>query len=197
MPHPDGARSGSILPGLLAMAAAVLLWWQADQLHSQRILAGQSVAAARQLLRAERTTVDPAALRTRHLQVQSERRALEQRLTENADMDLLRAQLYYDLRQRCYTVKLNCLIRLAELEGADRPGGAASGAGSDEPLARLGVRRLRATISGLLGDQDLQDVLTAFSSDEQRVWRVNRVQVKSRAFELDIERLVQPAGGRR
>jgi hypothetical protein len=196
VPRIDAARSSGTLPGLLAIAVAVLLWWQADQLHSRRILAGERVAAARQLLRAERTTADPASLRTRRLQLQTERRALEQRLVEHADMGLLRAQLYYDLRERCYAVKLNCLIRLAELEAADRPRGAASDTASDDSMARLGVRRLRATISGLLGEQELQDVLAAFSADEQRVWRFNRVQLKTRAFEIDIERLVQPASGR-
>jgi len=192
----ERTAGGSMLVGLLAIAAAVLLWWQADHLRSQRTLAEQRVSAARQLLRAERAAAEPAGLRARRAQLQTERRTIEQRLTENADMELLRAQLYYELRQRCYTVKLNCLIRLADLESADKPKGTAPDAASDDPLSRLEIRRLRATISGLLGEQDLQDVLAAFTADEQRVWRFNRVQVKTRAFEIDVERLVRPAGGR-
>lgn len=192
----ERTAGGSMLAGLLAIAAAVLLWWQADHLRSQRTLAEQRLTAARQLLRAERTVADPAALRARRAQLQTERQTLEQRLTENADMELLRAQLYYELRQRCYTVKLNCLIRLADLESTEKPKGKTPDAASDDPITRLGIRRLRATISGLLGEQDLQDVLAAFTADDKRVWRFNRVQVKTRAFEIDVERLVRPAGER-
>lgn len=186
----------STLPGLLAFAGAVLLWWQGDQFLGQRHLVDQQIATAKRLLQGQGSGQGRAELEQRRTALRQARTELEQRLTDDGDLELVRARMFYDLRQRCYAVKLNCLIRLSDLDTTASKT-QDSGTAAVDPLAKLGVNRVRATISGLLAEQELGDVLAAFTDDEQRVWHFNRVQLKGRAFELDIERHVRVGKGQR
>lgn len=178
----------SALPGLLGLAAAALLWWFGDTWRTERATVDQQLATMQRLLRTDTANEDRSTLEQRGAALRQARLAWQERLADEADLQLVRARLFYDLRQRCYDVKLNCLIRLSDIAAADM--NERKGAASGDPLLTLGVSRARATISGLLGDQELGDVLSVFSQDGRRVWRFNRIQVKGRAFEIDIERHV-------
>lgn len=179
----------STLPGLLGLAAAALLWWFGDQWHAERATVDQQVATTHRLLRVDASDQERSVLAQQQAALRQARLAWQERLADDADLQLVRARMFYDLRQRCYDIKLNCLIRLSEVEASSAKSERAARA-EEDPLSALGVNRVRATISGILGEQDLSDVLSAFSKDEHRVWRFNRVQVKARAFEIDIERHV-------
>lgn len=180
----------SVLPGLIGLAAAALLWWYGDGWRSDRILVDQQVATTKRLLSSGARAEDRSFLEQRQTTLKQAKADLQSRLSDEADLQLVRARLFYDLRQRCYEVKVNCLIRLGESEPAKKKDRAAD-SGPEDPLAKLGITRVRATISGQLSEQELSNVLSVFVQDEQRVWRFNRVQLKGRAFEIDIERHVQ------
>ncbi len=195
MAHGASTSRVSVLPGLLAIVAAVLLWWQGDRFQSERALVDQQMATSVRLLRGSETAPEDRTLEAQRRQARDKRLTIERQLADEADLEMIRARTLYDLRQRCYTVKLNCIIRLSEIDAGAAQ--AKPGADSSPPsaLGKLGVQRARAIISGTLADQDLTDVINAFMSDPERVWRINRVQVKGRAFEIDIERHVRVAGG--
>lgn len=192
MPPGANVRPIGMLPGLLAVVAAVLVWWQGDRLQSERALIDQQVATSARLLRGSEASPDDASLQTQRRQARERRLAIERQLADEADLEMIRARTLYDLRQRCYSVKLNCVIRLSELEAGANP---SSDGSTPSTLSKLGVQRARAMVSGTLADQELTDVIHAFMTDPDRVWRINRVQLKGRAFELDIERHVRAAGG--
>lgn len=184
----------STLPGLLAMVAAVLFWWQGDRFQSERTLVDQQRATSSRLLRGGESVGDAGALEAQRRQARDRRMAIERQLADDADLEMIRARTLYDLRQRCYTVKLNCIIRLSETQAEPAQGKPATEGDPSSALGKLGVQRARALISGTLAEQDLTDVINAFMTDTDRVWRINRAQVKGRAFELDIERHVRAAG---
>lgn len=182
-----------MLPGLLALAAAALLWWWAEGWRDERSLVAQRISTTQRLLSSGGGAENRKMLEQRQMVLKQARADLQVRLDEEADIQLVRARLFYDLRQRCYEAKLNCLIRLGDAAaGSKRERSAAEG--SEDPLAKLGVSRVRATISGQLNEQELADVLSVFMRDDQRVWRFNRVQLKGRVFEIDIERHFQARG---
>jgi hypothetical protein len=114
---------------------------------------------------------------------------------------MVRAELFYEVRQKCYEVKLNCLIRLSEAAPQASIGPAAKSApvqdGEQAPgLDSLGVRRVRALVSGVLDSSDITELIARFRMDSQRQWRINSVKVKQRTFELDLEQHILSAGGR-
>ncbi len=180
----------SLLPGLLGLAAVALLWWVADGWSRDRETLGQQIATTHRLLQAApQGAGDYSALEARQQSLKLARTAWQERLADDADLQLVRARMFYDIRQRCYEVKLNCIIRLSEIEASGK-GGSKATPDSEDGLSKLGVSRVRATVSGSLGEQELADMLRAFTQDKTRVWRFNRIQIKGRAFEIDLERHV-------
>lgn len=185
-----------LLKGLLGVIVALLAWTVADSLAEERKPIEQRKQTAQRLL--SRETADATDLRARWLEAQSRREALVRRLSADEDVQLARARLYYELRERCARVGLSCSIRLGENRQVPSPS-----AGTPAPadavrggLERLGVQRLQARLSGQVGERGIAELLQTFADDSDLQWRVNRLQLRGKGFELDIERHLMSAGSR-
>lgn len=184
-----------LLKGLLGVIVALLAWTFADSLAEERKPIEQRKQTAQRLL--ARDGDDAAGLQARWRDAQARREGLVRRLTADEDVQLARARLYYELRERCSAMGLSCAIRLGE---SRRPGDAAALASAQPDagrggLERLGVQRLQARLSGQLGDRNIAELLQTFADDPVLQWRINRLQVRGKGFELDLERHLMPMGG--
>jgi len=185
-------RSSGWLPGLLCLALAVLMWWGGEAWREQRQAQAQQLGTTKRLL-AHRDSESAESLDAQRRAAAARRQALAVRLGKGESLEMARAQLVYDVRQRCYEIKLNCQIRLADALASttvakpDDPGA--------DPLAGLGIQRVRAVVTGNLDGQDIAALSEIFQQDAQRLWRVNRVQIKAKSFEMDVERHLLAAGG--
>jgi hypothetical protein len=197
----SGSGSSGLMPALLGLVAAVLLWWVGDQWREERAPIEAQVATTQRLL-AHRETESMQSLERQRELAALLRQALVDRLNSGATMQMARAGLFYEIRQKCYEIKLNCQIRLAEAIPTASPGagpvtsGAATNARSNtdaDPLLALGIERVRATVSGAVENQDVLELLKVFLTDSKRQWRINRMQIKGQAFEFDLELHVIPA----
>lgn len=193
--------SSSTMPALLSLVAAVLLWWVGDQWRAEREPIEAQIATTQRLL-AHRETESMQSLKRQRELAALLKQGLVDRLNSDATLQMVRAGLFYEVRQKCYEIKLNCQIRLADVSAIAPSGGpAASGVAAkgrsradDDPLGLLGIERVRATVSGSVDNQDVLDVLEMFQADPKRQWRVNRMQIKGQSFEFDLEQHVIPAG---
>lgn len=191
-------RSSGWLPGLIFLALSVLMWWAAQGWQEER--AGQvSQAETTKRLLSRRDSASAESLRKQREVLTERRQALARRLAGGNSIEIARAELFYDVRQRCYEIKLTCTIRLSDATAAAAvKTSAGSGGGnadkSADPLSALGVQRVRAIVTGNLTTQDLVEVTEVFRRDPERQWRINRMQAKGRAFELDLERHFMTTG---
>ena len=185
----DAVRRPKPLLGLIACVVLMLAWWAGDGWRSERTSIEQRKATAVRL--AARLTVAGAGETGRPAQGQQSARKLREdlsaRLLVNKSLQAARAEVYYELRERCAAVKLRCVIRLSE--PTSRPAQAQPGS-TPAPEGLVGVQRLQARLSGNLSEQAIQTLLDEFAPGRSEYWRVLQVQVKGRGFELEVERLV-------
>lgn len=187
--------SSGLLPGLVCMALAVVMWWAGQSWQEARQASAEQAGTAKRLL-AHRSGESAASLEAQRKVVAERRAVIVHRLGHDESLEMARAGLVYELRQRCYEIKLNCQVRLADglaatastSAEASAPGAAKPGAPNVDPLAELGVQRVRAVVSGTLDVQEISDLTVLFQRDVEHQWRVNRVQLKAKVFEMDIER---------
>lgn len=194
---PDSERSSGWLPALLCLAAAVVLWWIGEGWREDRRTSEGQAQTARRLL-AHRDTASADALEAQRRVWVARKQALTSRLGTTDSSEMARAQLVYDVRERCYEIKLHCQVRLTESVVASASvaaGASAAAAGEpDDPLAELGIQRVRAVVTGILTGQDAFALPAVFQHDPQHQWKVNRIQFKGKSFEMDVERLLMAAG---
>lgn len=191
-----GERSSGWLPGLISLALAVLLWWVGQGWQEDRQALSAQAATTKRLM-AHRDSASEEALEANRRDAAARRQALVQRLGSAESQEMARAGLVYEVRQRCYEIKLNCQVRLAESLGtatADAAGKSDARTQSDDPLAGLGIQRVRAVVSGTLSNQEAVALTEIFQRDSQRQWKINRVQFKGKGFEMDVERLLMGTG---
>lgn len=181
---------GRPLLGLLGLVLAVLVWALADGWAEQRRSLDQRKSTAARLL-ARESQAGGKDLAEAWLAARTRRAALLQRLQIDEGMETARARLYYELREHCAAVKLSCAIRLANSGKSS----AAEVAAAEGSLEALGIQRIRIQVSGNLGDQDIRALLNSLAGDPAAQWRIKQIQVRGRAFELDVERHLVPGGG--
>lgn len=186
------------LLGMLGIIVAVLAWTAADAWVVERQALEQRKATAARLL-ARHSLQEGQGAAIAGLAARTQRDELLQRLRLDEGLETARARVYYELREHCAAVKLSCSIRLADSGSAAgaRAGGAGTGTEVTEAgsLEALGIQRLRAQVSGSLAEQDITALLLVLSGDAAAQWRIKQLQLRGRGFELDVERLLVPAGG--
>ncbi len=172
------------LLGLLGLVFSLLAWTVSDVWAEQRSALDQRKATAVRLLSRD-ALVQKDELRHAPEAANAQRESLLQRLRIDEGLETARARIYYELREHCVTVKLSCTIRLAEPVKESAVAGTGNEAGTVEAL---GLQRVRVQVSGSLGDQGIDLLIHALAEDRVAQWRIKQVQLRGRAFELDIER---------
>lgn len=201
--------TGSLLPMLLAIALAILLWMAADEcrtrladVRSQVELAERAAArsgAADQARRLE-ATVGKA---------QAQRAVLMDQLRTDESAQIIRAKALYDLRRACEASGAAvCSVRLADdtlvsgpaTRRPAEPGRNATAGNPSETMAtldELGVQKSRAIITGGFQSDEIVTLATRLNSDPTARWRINGLTVRGTNFELDVERhMISPQAPR-
>lgn len=199
---PSDKVSQGVLPGLVGIAAAIVMWWLAEPLREQ----GQGMRSEIATLRSGVSRNGPEPLKDLQIErdaAAARRASLQMRLDSEASLQMARAGLYYDIREKCSSIRLTCLIRLSDTNqptaGAGRTAdrartlNEATARGTDataetDVLLDLGVVRARAVVSGNFAEQEPLALVRLFQQDPGAQWRVNRWSIKGSAFELDVER---------
>lgn len=203
-------RRNRLLPALLGIVAALLLWLLADDYRArlpdlqQRLGLAQRLAGRGPVQSLAQAQADAAAAQRR-------RAAIEQRLRTADSAQMTRARLGHELRALCATAGAqNCAVRLAEQSrpqdarstgstGA-APSATAAGLPPTATLEALGISSNRATVSGIFARNELERLVASLLADRDAYWRINGLSVRGTNFELDVERHSLPdaaAGGRR
>lgn len=190
-------RSSGWLPGLVSLALAVLLWWLGQGWYEDRQALSDQAATTRRLL-AHRDSESAESLQAQRRDSTARRQALSQRLGSVESQEMARAGLVYEVRQRCYEIKLNCEIRLAEAVGPAIAVPVAKASDSraqgSDLLAELGIQTIRAVVTGTLSGQEAVALADIFQRDPQHQWKINRIQFKGKTFEMDVERMLMRIG---
>lgn len=203
----DAGAPPNRLPALLGLVVAIVLWVAGDEL-ADRVKAQDSQLASAQLA-ARRTSdaTDLGRLKADAETARAQRRMLEAKLRTDDDVQLIRAKMVYDLRLKCAAAGVtSCNVRLSEDGGASTGTGTAVGApataprvatsgtsasGGDAPtLAKLGVQRVRAIVSGSFRDREFIALSNGLVAEANAQWRINGLVVRAASFELDVERHV-------
>ena len=201
------APSSSLMPALLCVVAAILLWLAAEDARERLApLQLQTKAATALAKRAGSVQGNEALLKQSAAQAHQERTELERRLLSQDPPQLIRARMVYDLRQRCEaSLAQNCNVRLSE-DTTSGPTSAESSrsspvtpAGGKGParqpvLEDLGIVKSRAIIYGTFQKDELLQITNGLNKDPSAHWRINGVTVKGNVFELDVERHMRTAG---
>lgn len=194
------------LPALLAVVVAIVLWVAGDELADRVKAQDERLAAASLVARRSSDATDLNRLKQDAETARTQRRALEDKLRSDDDLQLVRAKMVYELRQKCAAAGVSgCNVRLSEdanaatgqagtgagLAAPPRPNaGTVPGAGTAEgaSLAKLGVQRVRATLSGSFRDREFVNLSNGLVGETKAQWRINGLVVRAASFELDVER---------
>jgi hypothetical protein len=175
------AEASGWMPGLLAVIVALLAWSTTESWKDELAPLKQQKQAAQRLL--ARPAGALAGLKEEQKTLAQMRDMLTLRLRSDSDLQAARAELFYAVREKCDALKLSCTVRLSDAQAA----GATRSAEPDS-LEALGVSRVRAVVSGGLADHEITALLRAFTEDTRVRWRIGRVQVRGKGFELELER---------
>jgi sugar-specific transcriptional regulator TrmB len=186
----DDARGSRWLPALLCVAAAVVVWTLADDQRAKLPSLVQQLKTAQGLL--DRMQGDgSAAAEATARGLRDQRQAWQQRLASTDNEAVARAQAVHTLRQACIdALATQCTVRLSDEVAARGPAVPATGnaAGTAATLDALGIRKARAVVSGAFQTQELETLVAALQNDPRHHWRINGLQVRGNAFDLDVER---------
>jgi hypothetical protein len=189
--------SASLMPALLCVVGAILLWLAADDLRERLAPLTQQIRSAETLAKRAATGPDNEAfLRQTAESAAKQRTEIEKRLLTEESSPLVRARMVYDLRQRCAAaLAQNCSVRLSEDSPSQVSGTtpAPTGAGIATPkrppvLDDLGIVKSRAVIYGSFQNTELVTLANGLTKDPTAHWRINGLVVKGNVFELDVER---------
>ncbi len=190
--------SASLMPALLAVVAGILLWTLGEDLRDRMPPLRQQLKAAL-ALNERGSAQELAAAKQQAFAARTERRAWETRLASLDSEQTMRAQVIYDLRRRCVVDAhiATCNVRLSD-EGATSPSPATTSRQAAESkgaatLESLGIRKVRAVVSGNFQGGELLALYKTLKDDSSAVWRINGVVVRNNTFELDLERHIRPA----
>ncbi len=195
------------LPALLGLVVAIVLWVAGDELADRVKAQDTQLASANVAARRTSDTTDLDRLKADAETARAQRRMLESKLRTDDDVQLVRAKMVYDLRLKCAAAGVaGCNVRLSEdggsTTGASTTAGApspatrvatgATAAGSSEAptLAKLGVQRVRAIVSGSFRDREFITLSNGLVAEANAQWRINGLVVRAASFELDVERHV-------
>lgn len=190
--------SGALPPrlsGLLALVAAILVWYGWVEVSDQLEATAASAATLHKLERRGVVSAREDLAQARRYASQ-QRQGLERRLRSVRTEQMLRAEAFYEFRQKCQEVQMTCLIKLITPVDGSAAGEAGSTVPESEPLEELNIRRIRVLVSGNLGKSDIQGLLDLVRKDPHKQWRVNELKVKRSVFELDVEQHVMASPSR-
>lgn len=201
--------TGPLLPLLLAIALAILLWMAADECRTRLADVRSQVELAERAAARSGAADEARRLEATIGQAQAQRAVLMDRLRTDESAQIIRAKAVYDLRRACEASGAAvCSVRLADDTLVSSPASrrpaeagrnATAGTASETTvtLDELGVQKSRAIITGGFQSDEVVTLSKRLNSDPTARWRINGLTVRGTNFELDVERhMISPPASR-